>query len=730
MNQTIDNITVQEVVSTRPVTLCLNMIVKNESKIIERLLDSVSQIIDSYCICDTGSTDNTVDLIQSFFKQRNIPGQIVQEPFQDFGYNRSFALKACDTIESDGKSIIHLADYILLLDADMIFWLNPKIKPEQFKQSLKDDIYNIFQGTDYFFYKNTRIVKNQGGFSYWGVTHEYVKAPPGSKTDQFERDFCFIKDIGDGGCKTDKFLRDIRLLTKGLEDIPNNDRYTFYLANSYRDAGQLEKSIETFKKRIALGGWNEEVWYSYFSIGRCYKFLNDWPNAIFYWLEAYAYHPKRIENLYEIIHYYRNTGKNELAYTFYALADYQRTKNTSWDYLFLQKDIYDYKIDYEMSIIGYYCNRDNIDLIGTCMKVLAYPGADDGTCKNVLSNYKFYTKTLNQLSQNSILSDKISSDNMKVLQSIGKERMLNYPEFVSSTPSICSSTNKSTNKSIITICVRYVNYKIDEAGRYINQNYIETKNIVANVDISASEWKILDEYELEYDKSKDNVYVGLEDVRLMTMTDEQSDIIYCANRGLVSSNIVIEYGQIHKSIGQIENELIDHTTLQTNIPCNFVKYSNQQQVEKNWSIFESKHNTVKCIYKWYPLTIGDISPQNQFETTHTIQTPNFFRYMRGSTPGVIIPSGQADEIWFINHIVSHEDRRYYYHIAIVLDRETYKLKRYTPLWTFEKAKVEYTLGMIYQQPANQFMIGYSIMDKETKYMTVPKSVFDDMMILV
>ena len=48
-------------------TLCLNMIVKNESKIIARLLTSVSPIIDSYCICDTGSTDNTVEIIQNFF---------------------------------------------------------------------------------------------------------------------------------------------------------------------------------------------------------------------------------------------------------------------------------------------------------------------------------------------------------------------------------------------------------------------------------------------------------------------------------------------------------------------------------------------------------------------------------------------------------------------------------------------------------------------------------------
>ena len=65
-------------------TLCLNMIVKNESKVITRLLESVSPIIDTYCICDTGSTDDTKEIITNFFNEKNIPGKIVEEPFKDF----------------------------------------------------------------------------------------------------------------------------------------------------------------------------------------------------------------------------------------------------------------------------------------------------------------------------------------------------------------------------------------------------------------------------------------------------------------------------------------------------------------------------------------------------------------------------------------------------------------------------------------------------------------------
>ncbi|HBY69284.1 MAG TPA: glycosyl transferase, partial [Flavobacteriaceae bacterium] len=56
---------------TKP-RLCLTMIVKNESAIIKRCLDSVKQHIDYWVIFDTGSTDNTKDLIKDYLS--SIPG--------------------------------------------------------------------------------------------------------------------------------------------------------------------------------------------------------------------------------------------------------------------------------------------------------------------------------------------------------------------------------------------------------------------------------------------------------------------------------------------------------------------------------------------------------------------------------------------------------------------------------------------------------------------------------
>ena len=88
-------------------TLCLNMIVKNEEAVIERALSSVLDIIDYWCIVDTGSTDRTKEIILEVLG--DIPGELVESEWVNFGHNRTESVEL-----ANGK-----ADYILLMDADM-----------------------------------------------------------------------------------------------------------------------------------------------------------------------------------------------------------------------------------------------------------------------------------------------------------------------------------------------------------------------------------------------------------------------------------------------------------------------------------------------------------------------------------------------------------------------------------------------------------------------------------
>lgn len=702
--------------------LCLNMIVKNEGKIIRRLLESVANVIDAYCICDTGSTDDTIKIIEDYFNDLLIPGKITREPFRDFAHNRSFSLKQCESMP---------VDYILLLDADMIFQLGAGVSPHEFKRGLTQNAYHMYQGVDTFYYKNARIVKNNIGASYWGVTHEYLKTPEGTAYGLIEKSRAFINDVGDGGSKSDKFERDIRLLLKGLEDNPNNDRYTFYLANSYRDHGDNDLAIEYYKKRIEIGGWQEEIWHSYYSIGKCYRAKGDMVNAINWWMDAYQFFPKRIENLYEIISHYRQIGKNQLAYMFYIMALKQVLLNPNPDYLFLQRDVYDYKLDYEFSIIGYYCNVDNYDMTRICTKVLNCKNSEWNVIRNVMSNYKFYSKKL-------VDSKTDFPEELKIqLLNVGKELVAAEPDaayFVASTPSLAIVGDE------LVVNVRYVNYRINDRGGYENQEHISTKNVIAKFDLTT--WEKKSEEFMWYDKSIDNLYVGLEDVRIY-YSETQQKLLYNANRGIGPHNLKVEHGEVSAN-----QPLLGSSGL--------ITMEGQKEVEKNWVMFEDAAGNIKVVYGWHDLIIGNCV-QNEakdgytFEKTHRIKTPAIFKYFRGSTNGIRI----GDEIWFICHVVSYEDRRYYYHAFFTLDATTYEVRRFTPLFTFEGEKVEYTLGFAYRvvdsdsdvemlkQPNTdgstkysissgdngdgEFWIGYSIMDCSTHYMAVKKSVVVSMM---
>jgi len=656
------------------------MIVKNEASIIERFLTAVSPYIDCYCICDTGSTDNTMEIIQSFFQERDIPGKMIEEPFQDFGYNRSVSLKACMEMEE--------VDYILLLDADMVFHIESRIPIDKFKHHLcSADAFYILQGTEYFHYKNIRIVKNVPDLHYWGVTHEYIVLSKSTSYSELPKNQVFIQDIGDGGSKDDKYPRDIALLKKGLETHPNNSRYIFYLANSYRNNNQPDEAIETYYRCIQSNGWIEEKWYSYYCIGNCYYKMNNIPLAIFNWMEACEIMPNRIENIYRLVHHYRIQSKYQIAHHFYCMAKQMLKQNPHPNYLFMENDVYSYKLDYEFSIIASYCKNDGAKI---SMSLLNYTALPDEIKRNIISNYKFYTCQLKD----------IENENHRNLLNCFSSCIQDIDGFQSSTPGICKISDKE-----YVLNIRYVNYQIDKEGKYSNPTQIITKNRLFHIYWETS-WK--KEYhkdmDVEYDTTIDNYYIGLEDIRLYLSDDK---ILYSCNRGNLKNHIQVEIGQIDFKLNKTHHSQI-------------LSYDERpRNVEKNWVFCPVEQGDPLIVYSWNPLILGK-TENNKFIATHTISAPSpLFQHIRGSCHGILI----GNEIWFLCHIVSIELRRYYYHCFIVLDSHTYAYKKHTRLFTFEKEPIEYSVGCIYEKN-NDFLIGYSTLDRTTQFISVSKSYFD------
>lgn len=356
-------------------TICLNMIVKNESKILIRMFDAVVDIIDCYCICDTGSTDNTTELISDYFLVKGIPGKIVHEPFKNFAHNRNVALWACKG----------MSDYVLLLDADMILKVSEKFD----KKVLTQDYYHIFQGNEAFYYQNTRIVRNNGLYAYVGVTHEYINTPAGSRGGKvFDKKVIFIHDIGDGGAKSDKFKRDITLLEKGLEDEPNNTRYYFYLGNSYRDYGDGDKAIATYLKLLSMNSWPQEKFCACVSIGDIYKKKMDLVNAAKYWLKASEYDNERIEGVVKAAEHYRLTGENVVVNLLYnKYKGYKR--GLAEGKLFVEQEKYWDVLEYHNSISAYYAN-DKESGYECCKQILLNGLMKPEFLQSTLANLQFY----------------------------------------------------------------------------------------------------------------------------------------------------------------------------------------------------------------------------------------------------------------------------------------------------------------------------------------------------
>jgi glycosyltransferase involved in cell wall biosynthesis len=344
--------------------ICLCMIVKNESAIIERCLNGAKPIIDYVSICDTGSSDNTVELIENWCSEHNIPGTMHFAPFKNFGYNRTLAAKLAQQTYPD-------ADYLLLLDADMLLEVDSKFD----KSSLDSDQYLTMQYNSQIKFWLPRLLKASLPWHSVGVTHEYWDLDRSRLQDKTymltsaRLEGLPILDHEDGGSRDDKFERDKMLLLQGHEDPETPDdlkiRYKFYLAQTYNCLDELEEAIQWYKRRIEAGGWAEEVYYSLLQIGFCYERLSNkaaqgerreeeqfYALALLFFQKAWEYRPLRAESLYQLARIHRERGNHQLG-LMYALKG-KEIPYPKEDLLFVDYHVYDYLFDYEISICAYY----------------------------------------------------------------------------------------------------------------------------------------------------------------------------------------------------------------------------------------------------------------------------------------------------------------------------------------------------------------------------------------
>ena len=371
--------------------ICLVMIVKNEAEVIKKCIDSVSGIINYWVIVDTGSTDGTQELIKEIMASYNIPGELHERAWVDFGTNRTQSLQL-----SKGK-----CDYRLIIDADDVL----SISKEGAFNNLTCDSYKIMIKLADLSYYRTQLVKSDQDWKYVGVLHEYIAGEEGrvNTEETLKGVEMLAATSGDRREITgnNRYYNDALTFEKALLTTPKDQltqdlerRYTFYLAQSYRDARMNERSLENYQKRVALGGWEEEVYQSLYMIAKIKTAMGK-PEAeiIDAYLRAWESRPIRLEAVYHLIRFLNSKGRHFLSYVLGATA---LRVGPCQDILFLEEDIWKWRFVDEYSVSCYYSSRfkEAHDLCKKLIDSKIYIDLPIAEKDRIQKNFKSYEEAL------------------------------------------------------------------------------------------------------------------------------------------------------------------------------------------------------------------------------------------------------------------------------------------------------------------------------------------------
>jgi glycosyltransferase involved in cell wall biosynthesis len=605
------------------------MIVKDEAHIIHESLTATLPLIDTYCIVDTGSSDDTIQKIRDFYSDKGISGEVHERPWKNFGHNRSEALKLCD-----GKM-----DYILVIDADDLMGFPPNGK-EILTSLLEKESPNgaqliIKQNT--IEYWRSQIFKANDDWKYVGVLHEYpTNGKPNCKQIKLPKEFWMeSRRLGGRNREGNKMERDIAVLTKGLEDEPDNDRYVFYLAQSYKDNGNFEQALKYYKKRFKIGRWAEEAWYSAYRVGECYKMLKNIPKFEYWMQKAHAFRPWRAEPIYQLTEFFRVNSQLHKAYHYAQIG--RKIGYPKDDVLFVEKFPHEGGFDYECSILDYYIQSDKKIGLRDSITYLLKRG-DHIT--NVISNMKFYIKPIEAVKTPLNIPHVFGEDFRPSAVSV-----LDYP----------------------LANIRFVNYlpPLDGGFRTKNGEPIQTMNAYINIE-TKEVVKLMSYDGITLPKFPTTVK-GLEDVRI---SRKDGELWFTAtNNREYDPNTRVMMGKYDFENGQFANLKV-------------LKSPKNSACEKNWLPI---HGTNTMIYNWHPYTLVDTDSN----IVLTVSTPPLFSLFRGSTP----PVKYTDDTYIcLVHIVEYARIRNYYHCFVQLDKN-YKPIKITLPFVFNSISIEYCLSM-------------------------------------
>ncbi len=358
-------------------TVCLNMIVKDESKVIKRCLGSLKDLIDYWVIFDTGSTDGTQKIIKKYLK--DIPGELHQSSWVDFAHNRNEALFA-----AKGK-----ADYLLLIDADEIWEYQQGFVMPQLDKDYYHVVVRQLGAADV---KRIGLINNHLDWKWKGILHEVLECPQAHHFGLLKgvRNIC-NSSVSELSITPEKYVKRAQLLEEALKKEPTNSRYAFYMAQSYLNGNQYEEAIKGFERRLGMESSDiQETYLAMYNKGTAHDKLSDYEAALRSYFKAYEMRPIRAEPLFRSAIIYRKQGNYLLGYLLskYALAIPYPAEDLCVEYM-----TYDHQLLIEFANCTLLSGRFQEGL-QACQKLLANPNLPADIKPRVIANAEMATKNL------------------------------------------------------------------------------------------------------------------------------------------------------------------------------------------------------------------------------------------------------------------------------------------------------------------------------------------------
>lgn len=247
--------------------ICVYAIAKNEAKFVERWMESMKEADEIY-VLDTGSTDNTVELLKNCGAHVHIKKI---DPWRfDVARNESLKLVPQDT------------DVCVCTDLDEVF---DKGWRKHLEKAWKKDTTRVKYNYNWSLDENDNPLVNfygekihtRNGYKWTHPVHEILSY-------EFEKENIVIIDkiiLNHYPDNTKSRSNYLPLLELAVKESPEDDRNVHYLGREYMYYNKWNEAIDILIKHLNLktATWKDERAASMRYIARCYRALKRYEEA-------------------------------------------------------------------------------------------------------------------------------------------------------------------------------------------------------------------------------------------------------------------------------------------------------------------------------------------------------------------------------------------------------------------------------------------------------------------